>query len=197
MSIGLLIAGVLISWVVLAVVLFGGLSDKIGFGKAHITIAVIAIVFGVSFGYLGGTRLSEGSYPNQRCYVCRDNVESGYKINKMFSTYYCCEEHDDFAYELVGLTPAKSNRLADSYGHDEFDAVAAAEKIVKSKLKAPSAAEFCKHKEYTITCSGDTWTIKGYVDAPNSFGATMRNSFTVKITFTSSTKYTIDLCSIN
>ena len=51
-------------------------------------------------------------------------------------------------------------------------------------------------KEYTITCSDDTWTIKGYVDAQNSFGATLRNNFTVKITFTSSTKYTIDLCSI-
>jgi len=197
MSIGLLIAGALISWVVLAFVLFGKLSDKIGFGKAHITVAVIAIAIGIAFGYLGGTRLSEGEYSNQRCYVCRENVESGYKLNKMFSTYYCCEEHKDFAYELAGLAPSKSNRLEDTYGHDEFDAVAAAEKIVKSNLKSPSTAEFCKHKEYTITCSGDTWTIKGYVDAQNSFGATLRNNFTVKITFTSSTKYTIDLCSIN
>jgi hypothetical protein len=93
-------------------------------------------------------------------------------------------------------TPRKSNRLEDGYGHNEFDAVVVAEKVVKSKLKSPSTAEFCKHREYTITCSGDTWTIKGYVDAQNSFGATLRNNFTVKITFTSSTKYTIDLCSI-
>ena len=48
MSIGLLIAGALISWVVLAFVLFGKLSDKIGFGKAHITVAVIAIAIGIA-----------------------------------------------------------------------------------------------------------------------------------------------------
>ena len=85
----------------------------------------------------------------------------------------------------------------DDYGHDEFDAVVAAENVVKNKLKSPASAKFCKHKEYTITRSGNTWTIKGYVDAQNSFGATLRNTFTVRITFTSSNKYTIDSCVIN
>ena len=68
--------------------------------------------------------------------------------------------------------------------------------IVSQKLKAPSTAQFCRMSQGTITQSGDTWTIKGYVDAENSFGATLRNNFTVVITFTSDTKYTIDECSI-
>ena len=68
--------------------------------------------------------------------------------------------------------------------------------IVSDQLKAPSTAQFCRRHQGTITQDGDTWTIKGYVDAENSFGATLRNNFTVVITFTSETKYTIDECSI-
>ena len=204
MSIGMCIAGAVIvggiMYFVATLAMFDKLEKKFSREKAQKLCVIIpivsAILGGLLFGYAGGTRLTEGAYPYQRCGVCRDSVELGYKVNSAFSTYYYCEEHKDIAYELAGLTPAKSNRLEDSYGHDEFDAVAAAEKIVKSNLKSPSTAEFCKHKEYTITCSDDTWTIKGYVDAQNSFGATLRNNFTVKITFTSSTKYTIDLCSI-
>ena len=68
--------------------------------------------------------------------------------------------------------------------------------IVRDQLKAPSTAQFCRRHQGTVTQDGDTWTIKGYVDAENSFGATLRNNFTVVITFTSETKYTIDECSI-
>lgn len=89
-----------------------------------------------------------------------------------------------------------SSHVEDHYGHDIFDAEVIAEKIVKSNLKSPSTAKFCKHSEYSITCSGNTWTVKGYVDAQNSFGATIRNEFTVSFTFTSSKKYTIDYCNI-
>ena len=205
MSIGMFVAGAVIVGAIMYFVatfaLFDKLEKKYSWEKARklcvITPIVSAVLGGLLIGYAGGTRFAEGSYAGHRCEICRDNVEQGYKVNKMFSTYYCCEEHEDFARELAGLTPSKSNRLEDTWGHDEFDAVAAAEKVVKSNLKSPSTAEYCKHKEYTITCSGDTWTIKGYVDAQNSYGATLRNNFTVKITFTSSIKYTIDLCSIN
>ena len=85
----------------------------------------------------------------------------------------------------------------DSYGHDRFDAIVVAEKIVKDNLKSPSTAKFCGNSDYTVTCSGNTWTVKGYVDAQNSFGATLRNNFTVKFTFISSDRYTIDSCNIS
>ena len=82
------------------------------------------------------------------------------------------------------------------FGIDEYDAWTAATDVVKNNLKAPSTAEFCSKSSANIEQHGNTWTIKGYVDAENSFGAKLRNDFTVVITFTSSTKYTIDECSI-
>lgn len=88
-----------------------------------------------------------------------------------------------------------SSKDKDSYGHDKFDAITIAEKEVKAQLKAPSTAKFCRSSEYTVSRSSNTWTVSGWVDAQNSFGATLRNNFTVKITFSSSTKYTAS-CSI-
>lgn len=203
MSIGMLILGAIIVYGVMYFValfaLFDKLEKKFSWEKARKLCVIIpiisAILGGLLIGYAGGTRFAEGSYINQRCEVCRDSVEQGYKVNKMFSTYYACEEHEDYARELAGLAPSKSNRLEDTWGHDEFDAVVVAENIVESKLKSPSTAKFCKHKEYSITCSEDTWTVSGYVDAQNSFGATLRNNFTVKFTFTGQEKISIEYCS--
>ena len=76
------------------------------------------------------------------------------------------------------------------------DAITVAESVVGDRLKSPSTAKFCSVSDYTVTLDGNTWTIKGYVDAQNSFGATLRNNFTVVITFASETKYTIDECNI-
>lgn len=84
----------------------------------------------------------------------------------------------------------------DSYGHDKYDAMVIAEKVVRSALKAPSTADFCSSSEYTVSCMGNTWTVKGYVDAQNSFGATLRSDFTVKFTFSDSSHYTVDSCNI-
>ena len=205
MSIAMFILGAIIVYAVMYFValfaLFDKLEKKFSWEKAKKLCVIIpiisAVLGGLLIGYAGGTRFAEGSYIGHYCNVCRDSVEQGYKVNKMFSTYYACEEHGDYARELAGLAPSKSNRLEDTWGHDEFDAVVVAEKAVKSKLKSPSTAEFCSHKEYSITCSGDTWTVSGYVDAQNSFGATLRNDFTVKFTFENSERYTIDYCNIS
>ena len=97
---------------------------------------------------------------------------------------------------LVGDSGSSGNST-DSYGHDKSDAIVIAKKTVKNNLKSPSTADFCSTSEATITCDGNTWTVKGWVDAQNSFGATLRSNFTVKFTFTSSDKYTIDSCIIS
>ena len=55
----------------------------------------------------------------------------------------------------------------DNYGHDKFDAFVIAEKAVKEKLKSPSTAQFCTTTEATIGRNGNTWTVKGWVDAQN------------------------------
>ena len=205
MSIAMFVLGAIIVYAIMYFVasfaLFDKMEKKYSWKKARKLCVIIpiisAILGGLLIGYAGGTRFTEGSFIGQYCEVCRDPVEQGYKVNKMFSTYYCCEEHEDFAKELAGLAPSKSSRLEDTFGHDEFDAMAIAEKTVKDNLKAPSTAEFCKHKECSITCSGDTWTVSGYVDAQNSFGTFLRNDFTVKFTFESDERYTIEYCNID
>lgn len=88
------------------------------------------------------------------------------------------------------------SKSKDSYGHDKFDAIAAAEHVVKDNLKSPSSAKFCSSDECKVKRDKNTWTVSGWVDADNSFGASIRNDFTVKITFTGKEKYTIDSCSI-
>ena len=95
---------------------------------------------------------------------------------------------------LFSLDVFFDNGLPDKANEEDVWYVAVS--VVTDRLKAPATAEFCRMSQGTITKSGDTWTITGYVDAENSFGATLRNNFTVIITFTDNTRYTIDQCSI-
>lgn len=85
----------------------------------------------------------------------------------------------------------------DSYGHNKYDAITIAEKEVKAKLKSPSTAKFSSFSEISVTRSGNTWCVSGWVDAQNGFGATLRNSYTVKIEFASSDTYTVKECSVS
>ena len=89
------------------------------------------------------------------------------------------------------------NSKRDDFGNDETEAWVAAQLIVEKQLKSPSTAKFCRKGEATIVRDGNSWTVTGYVDAQNSFGATLRNEFAVQITFTSSNKYKINYCRIN
>lgn len=84
----------------------------------------------------------------------------------------------------------------DSYGNDSFTAFVAAQQEVEELLKSPSTAEFCDIDDASITRSGDRWTITGYVDAQNGFGATLRKKFFVEVTFTGYEKYRQNLCYI-
>ena len=91
-----------------------------------------------------------------------------------------------------GKTSTSNNK--DSYGHTKGDAFASAEKAVKGKLKSPSTAKFCSVTEATIGCSGNTWVVRGWVDAQNGFGATVRTQFAVTFTFASKDMYSLDSC---
>ena len=65
------------------------------------------------------------------------------------------------------------------------DAWVCAVAVVKNRLKSPSTADFCSYPEATITDLGNNrYKIQGYVDAQNSFGATVRSKFTVTLTLT-------------
>ena len=99
---------------------------------------------------------------------------------------------------LLGFASCTSGGdIKDEYGHDEFDAIALAESAVKEKLKAPSSADFSPFKETTVTCDASTWTVSGWVDAENSFGAKIRNEYRVVFTFSSEDRYTLESCNIN
>lgn len=61
---------------------------------------------------------------------------------------------------------------------DEANAITMAQELVKKELKSPSTASFpWDFNAYTVTRKGDQFTVKGYVDAQNSFGAKLRNKF--------------------
>lgn len=78
---------------------------------------------------------------------------------------------------------------------DKANAVVIAEQEVRKVLKSPSTATFSQMSETTVTQNGDTWTIRGWVDAQNSFGATMRNNYTVVIKF-SGNSYEVISCTV-
>lgn len=63
------------------------------------------------------------------------------------------------------------------------DPWSAAERVCKNhvldRLKSPSTAEF---GEVDVSTSGPPYTVRGVVDAQNSFGATLRNSFSCTVT---------------
>ena len=57
-----------------------------------------------------------------------------------------------------------------------------AEAFVKSKLVAPASAHFPLCDEMIVQQNGDhEWSVTGYVDAQNAFGASLRHSFSVDL----------------
>jgi len=59
-----------------------------------------------------------------------------------------------------------------------FEAELQCQEWVRAKLKAPSTAKFSE----TSSRGGPvSWTVQGYVDAENSFGAMLRSSWTCSI----------------
>jgi len=76
------------------------------------------------------------------------------------------------------------------------EVIIAAQLAVESNLKAPSTARFSPSSETTVTkIDDDTYLIRGWVEAQNSFAAIVRNGYTVKLTY-SNGKSTIEYCNI-
>ena len=73
------------------------------------------------------------------------------------------------------------------YDDYAWDAKICAMQIVEQNLKAPSTADFPAPSLMSASNPyGDTWVIEGYVDAENSFGAMIRENFTVTLILTES-----------
>lgn len=82
---------------------------------------------------------------------------------------------------------------------DKMFAVNCAEKEVKKKLKCPSSAKFLPYEEVEVGFDKDSnsYTIEGYVDAQNSFGAMIRNEYYVLIQRIEEGKYVLKYITID
>lgn len=81
-----------------------------------------------------------------------------------------------------------SNQSSENYSNvnnndERVFAWVVAEQEVKAILKNPKTSKFpfsASSKDVDIQKSGNTYIVKSYVDAENSFGAVIRNNFTIK-----------------
>lgn len=202
--IGIMIGFIL--WCIALIILYAkaknGKNNKGLRNLLAILVLAITVFASLRLGEYFGCSLKTGDYSNKECLYSSCDSPVIYKVTRSmgWTTYYC-EAHTEEAqaeyskWTGKNKTSSKSQKK-DSYGHDQFDAIVIAERKVKEQLKAPSTAKFCKTTDYTVSVSGNTWTVKGYVDAQNSFGASLRNNFTITFTFTSSEKYVVDSCVI-
>lgn len=148
-------------------------------------------------------RFEQGDFSEFTCEERNCQNSPTWKLTSygQMDTYYYCDEHESQGWKLynsfTSSDKSKNKNVEDSYGHDRFDAIVIAKKVVSSNLKSPTTAEFCGNSDYTISRSNNTWTVSGWVDAQNGFGATLRNNFTVVFTFTGNSTYTIDSCNIS
>jgi hypothetical protein len=65
--------------------------------------------------------------------------------------------------------------------------------FVKDRLKAPATSDFAEYRDEgtSVTKTGKTYTVLGYVDAENSFGANIRTDYTCKVRYKSGRTYTL------
>lgn len=80
---------------------------------------------------------------------------------------------------LVAGTAACDAGESDTLG-DEYTAKYMCQQFVKDRLKSPKSADFSGE---SAEGPGPTWMVVGDVDADNSFGASMRNSYTCTVRF--------------
>lgn len=69
----------------------------------------------------------------------------------------------------------------ESSAQDDIGAFVAARRLVREQLKAPSTAEFCDYSAARIAYRAGEYTVAGWVDAQNSFGATLRKPFVCRV----------------
>lgn len=91
------------------------------------------------------------------------------------------------------------DKTTDQYGNTSSDVYRDAISVVNSQLKTPSSAEFSKKSDTTIKLSSTatTWTVSGWVEAKNSFNATVRNNFKVTLVYSGNGVYVVQSCYIN
>lgn len=75
----------------------------------------------------------------------------------------------------------------DDDGGGEYGARDVCQQFVEDRLKSPGSADFSS-EEATENSDG-SWTVTGDVDSDNSFGASIRNSYTCKVRHTTGERW--------
>lgn len=139
------------------------------------------------------------------CTVCGVETNLFYKNPILGTTEYYCEPHHKHIIEIMNsmmehtVTQPSQNtqnsnnssqdsntsNVGSSARHTDSEAFSCAKAIVKSVLKSPSTAKFCWITDATITHLGNgKYEVTGWVEAENSYGATLRQNFVVTYTAT-------------
>lgn len=170
----------------------GGIEGKVsgtsGTGKTYAISGLVS----------GGKRYFVSDWDGKDELVVVDDQDAQKRATeKKFSTGGPSSKNTESKSNSIKSDVLANGDSKDSYGHDKFDAFVIAENAVKEKLKAPSTAQFCTTTEATIGRNGNTWTVKGWVDAQNGYGATVRANFVVTFTFASKDTYSVALCTVS
>ena len=153
---------------------------------------IIAIGSFALSNYINSVGYRSGDYSEYTCADCDKPADGGkWKGDGQLSEdVYYCEEH----FEKNKKQFEEFQRKYDSYGYDSEEIKYIAKKAVLDKLKAPSTAKFSPSSETTIKQSDNEWIVEGWVESENSFGATIRNSYEVKITVIGEERHTVNYC---
>ena len=65
---------------------------------------------------------------------------------------------------------------------NRYGAQVVCEKFVKKQLVAPATAKFAS-PDSAVKLSGDTWRVKGHLDAENRMGALLRLTYTCDVSY--------------
>lgn len=138
-----------------------------------------------------------GTTPKEYCTVCSKSASRTYTNPFSNEKEKYCETHYQEIIDITNMleedyqqSTSSNSSYTDSYSgssarHTDSEAFSCAKAIVKSKLKSPSTAKFCWITDATITHLGNgEYMVTGWVDAQNSFGATIRQDFVVVYTAT-------------
>jgi hypothetical protein len=73
---------------------------------------------------------------------------------------------------------------------DAYSAQMSCEKFAKDRLLSPSSAKFSPDAETkAVSLSDERWTITGYVDSQNVYGAMLRNRYTCTVKYLGEDKW--------
>jgi hypothetical protein len=86
---------------------------------------------------------------------------------------------------IIGSMLPKSDH-ADAYSAQRM----CEEHFVKDQLLSPSSAKFSPDSETnTVSLGENRWTVTGYVDSQNAFGAMLRNRYSCTVRYLGDEKY--------